>query len=255
LKANIHADLEGFDEEYVQSTSRQREITYSRPLDPDGDDWKERFVEIEKLMARAHQVHVCKKTTCLRRDRQGKMVCKRRAPWPLEDETTVEANGKIHLARRYGYLNGYCPGLLVGCRCNIDTKFNTNGEETKDGVWYCTGYALKDPEKTYNLSALLAKGFLFHERSSKDTLSLRDQNRLLIYRCFNALNQQNELSGPQVISYLMGWGDVFRSHRFTPLYWSQLARTLKEVFPSMTTHGSSSMERYFYFYFGTGENG
>jgi hypothetical protein len=97
-------------------------------------------------------------------------VCKRRAPWPLEEATTVEPNGTIHLARRYGYLNGYNLGLLVG---NIDTKFNTNGEETKDSVWYCTGYALKDPEKTYNQSALLAKGFLFHERYRNEILSLR----------------------------------------------------------------------------------
>jgi hypothetical protein len=130
LEANIHANLNGFDEEYVNSTSRQSGITYSRPLDPDSDGgrWKERFTEMEKAMARTYQVHTCKKTTCLRRNRHGNLICKQHAPWPLEPKTMIEPNGVVHLTRQYGYLNGYCPGLLVGCRCNIDTKFNTNGE-------------------------------------------------------------------------------------------------------------------------------
>lgn len=139
-------------------------------------------------------------------------------------------------------MNGYCPGLLVGCRCNIDTKFNTNGEETKDAVWYCTGYALKDPEKSYNESALMAKAFIFHQKNPQELSSLREQNRLLVYRCFNALNQQNELSGPQVISYLMGWGDIFCSHRFVPVYWTQLAQTLKHEYPSLMNQTSSLTE-------------
>lgn len=80
LKENIHADLQGFDEEYVESSSRQSCVTYSRPIDPDEDGWKERFEEVERLMARSYQVHVCKTTTCLRRNRHGDMVCKRYAP-------------------------------------------------------------------------------------------------------------------------------------------------------------------------------
>jgi hypothetical protein len=243
LKANIHCDLEGFNEEFVDQSTRQTNVGYSRPLDPDEGRWNERFKETEKMLARAYQVHVCKTTTCLRRNRHGNLVCKRRAPWPIEDETTIEPNGTVHLARRYGYLNGYNPGLLVGCRCNIDTKFNTNGEETKDAVWYCTGYAFKDPEKSYNQSALLAKGFLYHEGHSTNDSSLQDRNRLLVYRCFNALNQQNELSGQQVISYLMGWGDVFRSHRFAPVYWCQVAHELKKRYPSLGTHEGLIRER------------
>jgi hypothetical protein len=195
-----------------------------------GEKCHRRSVIGKKLSGMCHKKKVSinvTKTTCLHRNRHGNLTCKRRVPWPLERETTVEPNGTIHLACQYGFLNGYNPGLLVGCRCNIDTKFNSNGEETKDGVWYCTGYALKDPERSYNQSALLAKGFLFHQKYQKEVSSLCDQNQLLVYRCFNSLNQQNELSGPQVISYLMGWGDVFRSHRYVPVYWAQLAQILK----------------------------
>ena len=47
------------------------------------------------------------------------------------------------------------------------------------------------------------------------------------------LNKQAELSGPQVISYLMNWGDSFASHQFVSVYWSQVANVLKEVYPSL----------------------
>jgi hypothetical protein len=167
------------------------------------------------------------------------MICKRHAPWPIEKDTFVESNGNVHLARTYPFLNGYCPALLVGLRCNIDTKFNTNGEETRDATWYCAGYQVKHQDQSHNLSALLAKGFMFHKEHQRESNTSIDNNRLLIYRCFNSLNQRNELSGPEVMSYLMGWGDVFRSHHYTPLYWSRLARLVKEM---MENSSSSSQD-------------
>ena len=41
LKANIHTDLEGFDEEYIKLTTSQAGISYSWPINSDGDHWKE----------------------------------------------------------------------------------------------------------------------------------------------------------------------------------------------------------------------
>jgi hypothetical protein len=42
-----------------------------------------------------------------------------------------------------------------------------------------------------------------------------------------------ELSGPQVMCYLMNWGDCFISHHYIPVYWAQLGNTLKTIFPSL----------------------
>jgi len=47
------------------------------------------------------------------------------------------------------------------------------------------------------------------------------------------LNRQVEQSAPQVISYLMGWGDSFCSHRYVPVYWSALERAVKQVHPEL----------------------
>ena len=115
------------------------------------------------------------------------------------------------------YLNGYCPGLLVALQCNMDTKFIMNGEETCDGTWYCTGYQSKRQGQLYNVSGLLAMGFMFYKKHQQETSTLLDDNWLFVYRCFNSLNQWNELSGPQVMSYLMGWGmysDCITIHLF-----------------------------------------
>ena len=65
LKRNIHSDLEDFDEEFVKLTTGEVGVSYSRPLDPDASRWKDRFKEVERIMARTYDVHVCKTSTCL----------------------------------------------------------------------------------------------------------------------------------------------------------------------------------------------
>lgn len=63
--------------------------------------------------------------------------------------------------------------------------------------------------------------------------SLREQQRLLLFRVVHAINREQELAAPMVISYLMGWGDVKRSHHYVPVYWSSFARAIQHAFPSL----------------------
>ena len=72
--------------------------------------------------------------------------------------------------------------------------------------------------------------------------SLCEQNRLLIYRCFNVLNREAELSGPQVMTYLMNWGDRFVSHQYVSVYWCQLANALEQVYPHLRVNGREEMD-------------
>ena len=92
------------------------------------------------------------------------------------------------------------------------------------------------------MSALLGSALLYHQSHSTKFDSLREQNRMLIYRCFNILNRQAELSGPQVISYLMNWNDRFSSHQYVSVYWGQVANALKNAYPSFTV-GRDPLER------------
>lgn len=233
INHNIRTHLEGFDEEYVKNSERERHISYSRPPDPQGENWKIEMKTMEWKLARAHQVHVCKTSTCLVKNRQGKLECKRRAPWPLVERTIVHESGVLDLRRSYGFLNGYSPAILVCLRCNNDLKMVIYGKETRTIGGYLTNYQSKDPSKTYNMSALLGSALTYHQTHLPRLESLREQNRLLIYRCFNVLNREAELSGPQVMSYLMNWKDRFTSHQYVSVYWCQVANALKRVFPSL----------------------
>ncbi|KIO11877.1 hypothetical protein M404DRAFT_72474, partial [Pisolithus tinctorius Marx 270] len=108
-------------------------------------------------------------------------------------------------------INNYCPLILTNLRCNNDIKINTNGKDTKDVTFYVTAYATKKQKKSHNLSALMASALAYHENDPRYE-DIRKQNRLLLYRCINVINREAELSGPQVVSYIMGYGDTFRSH-------------------------------------------
>jgi len=48
------------------------------------------------------------------------------------------------------------------------------------------------------------------------------------------INREQELAAPMVMSYLMGWGDTYRSHHYTPIYWSSFVSSLLKVFPELT---------------------
>ena len=173
-------------------------------------------------------------------------MCKRRVPWPLNEKTMVHASGVVDLHHTHPFLNGYLPAVLVCLRCNNDIKPVIYGKDTKNIGFYLTNYQNKDPSKTYNMSALLGSALVYHQKHLPQFQSLRDQNRLLIYRCFNVLNRQAELSGPQVISYLMNWGDHFTSHQYVPVYWNQVANVLGKVYPSLRSRsdweGNSRMK-------------
>jgi hypothetical protein len=104
-------------------------------------------------------------------------------------------------------MNGWIPGILVNGRCNNDRKLLTNGSDTKNITFYVMTYAAKKQHKTHNLSAIMADGYAYHltHLDSKYIDNLRDTQRLLLFRLVHAINRQQELAAPMVISYMMGY--------------------------------------------------
>ncbi|KIO14871.1 hypothetical protein M404DRAFT_118815, partial [Pisolithus tinctorius Marx 270] len=184
---------------------------------------------IERQLVRSQQLHTCSRATCLRVTRDG-LVCKQRAPWPLSGDDYVDKRGNWGPQRMHGYINAYCPALLTMMWCNNDLKINTNGVDTKDVAFYITAYATKKQKKSHNLSALMASALPYHINNPKYD-DVCECNHLLIYRCINVINREAELSGPQVMSYLMGYGDTFTSHNYVALYTGPLFSTIKELYP------------------------
>ncbi|KAL1762116.1 hypothetical protein FB107DRAFT_285550 [Schizophyllum commune] len=173
------------------------EVPYSRPVHPDDPDF-------ELKVARMQQVHACHRRRCLVVDKQGTLRCKRGAPFERNEDDF--------------FVNAWNP-------CNNDINI----------TFYCTSYAGKKQQKSHSQSALMAKGYAYHETTSDYLDSMRDRNRLLLNRL--------ELAAPMVMSYLMGWGDVYRSHHYTTVYWTTFTRMLYACYPLLQGQVTPSIQR------------
>lgn len=234
IKANLRAHIPDLNS--VQDLKRipnETEIAYSRPPHPDSPDYDDQLRDFERRVVRAKQVHTCAPRRCLIFNKYGQLVCKRRAPFELAEDNYVEESGKWGSMRTFAYLNGYIPGISVNGRCNNDGKLLTNGEDTKNVSFYVTSYAAKKQGKMSNMSAVLARGYAYHLEHSTYVDSLRDNQRLMIFRLVNTINREQELAAPMVMSYLMGCGDVYRSHHYVPIYWSSFVAALYKQFPEL----------------------
>ncbi|TFK88570.1 hypothetical protein K466DRAFT_488611, partial [Polyporus arcularius HHB13444] len=237
IAANLRAYLPGLESaQSVKGIPREKGIAYSRPPHPDSPDYEQEASRFELRLARATQVHTCKIGRCLRYDKKGSLSCKRRAPFEASDEDYVTPEGRWGQKRLYRYMNGWIPSVLLHARCNNDGKLLTNGSDTKNITFYVSSYAGKKQAKNHNLSAVIADGFAYHEEHPKAeyVANLREQHRLLLFRLVNAINREQELAGPMVVSYLMGWKDVKTSHNYSPLYWSSFVSVLYRAHPTLS---------------------
>jgi hypothetical protein len=88
-------------------------------------------------------------------------VCKRRAPWPVSDDVLLDDDGRYVVSRTFERVNAYNRWIhSYALCCNGHLKVTTNGQGTKDTIWYITTYATKSQAKTNNLAAMLSVGVL-----------------------------------------------------------------------------------------------
>lgn len=243
IRQNLRAYVPGLENtESIKAVPRQKDIAFSRPINPDVPDYDQQLADFELRLARCEQIHTCRLRQCLIQNKNGTYRCKRRAPFQLSDVDSIDENGNWCQKRLYGYVNGWIPGILVNVRCNNDGKLLTNGSDTKKIARYTTTYAAKKQGRNYNASAIMAKAYAYHLEHLQANggfesylEGIRDVQRLLLFRLVHALNSEQELAAPMVMSYLMGWSDTYRSHHYSPLYWSSFVHALLKAFPSLRT--------------------
>ncbi|KAF8798476.1 hypothetical protein BYT27DRAFT_7320360 [Phlegmacium glaucopus] len=220
IRATIRADLDGRD---ISAIPPVDSVSYSRPLDPrkpaDVKLMKTREVEL----ARMTQLHKCSFSNCLKVVK-GQIRCKRRAPFPIAQDDWVDSSGEWGPRRFCGFLNNWNPTLLMTTRANHNVKLFMNGRDTNVLTWYITNYTSKKQQRSSNVSALL------EEKKRKD---VTDVNKRLIQCCANTLTHDREFSGPEIMSYLMGWGDRFESHHYIAIYLDAIISALKSKYPGL----------------------
>ena len=156
----------------------------------------------------------------------------------MSDNDEIDEDRNWHQKHLYGYVNGWITGILVNGWCNNDGKLLTNGSDMKKIARYTTTYAAKKQGNSYNASAVMAKSYAYHLNHLKgntesDSYLEGIWDTHLLFRLVHSLNCEQELVGPMVISYLMGWGDTYRSHHYTPVYWTLFMHVLLHEFPSL----------------------
>jgi len=97
----------------------------------------------------------------------------------------------------------------------LSEQLCANATESNNITYYILMYIAKKQGKSYNASALLAKGLLYHFNDEDAyIMDIRERSRLLLFRS------------------LMGWGDVYRSHHYVPVYWPSFVAALFLRLPS-----------------------
>lgn len=150
--------------------------------------------------------------------------------------TTVnEETGEISLRCLNGLVNNYNKTMIEAVRCNMDIKFIGSGQSAKAVLYYVTDYISKTQLKTHVAYAALevaAKKLEMDARIEDHT----DRAKRLIQKCAYAVMSHQELSAPQVASYLLGFEDHFTSHRFRPVW----LMSFEAALVSMSTHENTT---------------
>ncbi|KAF8122488.1 hypothetical protein EV363DRAFT_1182651 [Boletus edulis] len=164
-----------------------------------------------------------------------------RAHTALDDETM-----SIQLRRLHPWINNYNDVLLFLLQSNMDIKYVGSGPAAKALVYYITDYITKSDIKIHAGIHTLQAAMKSHTEKFKSddisTQAFRDRN--LVTKCVNSLMGRQEVSHQQVMSYLVGGGDVYTSHEFRPFRFYECMRNLETYIRDRdgTTYAQDSSE-------------
>ncbi|PBK92347.1 hypothetical protein ARMGADRAFT_1031212 [Armillaria gallica] len=94
IRANITADLDGASAEEIDKMSTQTAISYARPMHPSEPDYQAHRNESLMSVAQTVQYHKCKPGMCVKKNKEGRPICKRKAPFPMSSDAWVLPTGE-----------------------------------------------------------------------------------------------------------------------------------------------------------------
>ena len=149
-------------------------------------------------------------------------TCRMRMPRQIVEQSSINVDsGEIKLKRLHATINNFNEYIISACRSNMDIKFIYSGSDAKALVYYITDYVTKTNLSFHDTFSLVLKAVKSMEKSplgGADSMSAEEKSRRLVLRCYNTLASQQELSGMQVASYLMGWPDHYTTHEFANIH-------------------------------------
>lgn len=173
-------------------------------------------------MVNCNNIHEHTSTCYKYSEKYGNQTCRMRMPRKIEDVSSINIeSGEIKLRRLHETINNFNEYIISACRSNMDIKYIFTGSDAKALVYYITDYVTKSSlsfHDTFSLVLKAIQSFEKHKLSTDVAVSAEERSRRLVLRCYNTLASQQELSGVQVASYLMGWPDHYATHDFANLF-------------------------------------
>ncbi|KAI0750155.1 hypothetical protein C8Q80DRAFT_1079565, partial [Daedaleopsis nitida] len=137
-----------------------------------------------------------------------------RAVTVIDDES-----GSILLRRLHPMIANYNDLVVFLLKCNMDIKHIGSGEGAKALIYYVTDYITKAPIPTHmGLAALLYAIDRTNMKCGDVVDRTQLQERSAFTTMVNSMLCRSEVSHQQVMSYLVGGGDHYTSHRFRILH-------------------------------------
>ena len=152
--------------------------------------------------------------------------CRMRIDGHTREVTAIDPeSGSILLRRLHPRIASYNDLIIFLLRANMDIKHIGSGEAAKALIYYVTDYITKTSLPAHvGLSALL---YAIHRTNDKykhvpDVESVVPSGALTIL--VNGMMARQEVSHQQVMSYLVGGGDNYSSHKYRILHYGTFER-------------------------------
>jgi len=145
-------------------------------------------------------------------------------------------SARIMLRRRHPKISAYTDLVTFLVQCNMNAQFVGSGDQAKSFIYYVTDYVTKASLSVHVGMAALAfavrrvheRGFVGGIQSGNDQKSIG-----AVIMAVNSMMARQEISHPQVMSYLVGGGDHYTSEKFSAMQWGAIERYVSHKWDSI----------------------
>ena len=174
--------------------------------------------------------------------KRGRPLCRFGAPWKLVPETGFTEDGLLHVERNHPMVNRYNQSMGVGLWHNHDISLILTRSKGLSLMWYICNYATKLNAPMWKRLAIASKvlelvrqqqgrleerrGEPVAEEEGRVLAMVLDETMTFMLKISNRVFSSRELSQPEVLAYLLGFGTDFSSVRswawvhLNSLYWA-----------------------------------
>lgn len=165
---------------------------------------------------------------------QRDALCRMRIDGTTCPETRLDDDsGGILLRRLHPRIASYNDLVIFLIKSNMDIKFIGSGEAAKALLYYITDYITK-PSLAVHVG-LGALSYAIQRTNEKFGTIEGDidgkKSRGALTLVVNKMLSSQETSHQQVMSYLVGGGDIYSSHTYQVLHWAAFDRLFRKSFP------------------------